>query len=257
MARTSCRSASACHGSGRCQKVRSVAQASARSSKAAVRRRGNEAAPRGRLESGIAQLRDRGHVGVVREALRRGDRERPQLPAIHEPAHRLRVAEEALDAAAHQVGHRGARALVRHVRHLDPGAALEELAADGREVAEARRAVLLASNNRGYPANMEVLDKLIAARQKLAVLCGYRNYAEMANEVRMIGTESKQRAFLEDVDRATRDAANKQYADLLAAKRKDYRAAVVKLEALRKEKASCDAELAEIAAELTKLANVV
>lgn len=74
--------------------------------------------------------------------------------------------------------------------------------------------------------------------------------------------QSRHRRLPEEVLKAEKEACYTEQAvvdteNKLAAKRKDHRAAIVKLEALRKEKASCDAELAEIAAELTKLADVV
>ncbi|MEO8099184.1 MAG: M3 family metallopeptidase [Acidobacteriota bacterium] len=86
--------------------------------------------------------------------------------------------------------------------------------------AEVRRAVSLATANRGFPANMAVLDQLIAARHRLATLAGYKNFAEMAAATRMVESEANHRAFLTEVERATKQAAQEEQAILLAAKRR-------------------------------------
>jgi len=87
--------------------------------------------------------------------------------------------------------------------------------------ATVRRRASIFLRNRGYPANMDTLDKLIAARRRLALLAGFPNFAAVQMESRMAGSEARQREFLNEVDQATRDAATKQMDLLLAAKRKD------------------------------------
>ncbi|MEQ1946903.1 MAG: M3 family metallopeptidase [Bryobacteraceae bacterium] len=87
--------------------------------------------------------------------------------------------------------------------------------------ADARRKATLHFVNRGYPANAQTLAKLIDARHRLAVLCGFPSYAEMAMQDRMAASEAGQREFLKQADLASRDAAEEQKKLLLEAKRRD------------------------------------
>jgi thimet oligopeptidase len=86
---------------------------------------------------------------------------------------------------------------------------------------DVRRKAFFLFQNRGYPANMEVLLKLIDLRQKVAALCGFSTFANMQAQLRMIGSEAKQRAFLDEVDRASRPGAAAEAATILEAKRRD------------------------------------
>jgi len=86
---------------------------------------------------------------------------------------------------------------------------------------ETRRKTAFLFWNRGYPANMDVLSKLIVLRHKVAALCGFSTFAEMEAQMRMIGSEAKQRAFLDDVDSASREGAAAEAATILEAKRRD------------------------------------
>lgn len=56
-----------------------------------------------------------------------------------------------------------------------------------------RKAVYLAFLNRAYPANVEVLRKLIAERAELASTLGYANYAALITADKMIGTPAHAR----------------------------------------------------------------
>jgi thimet oligopeptidase len=86
---------------------------------------------------------------------------------------------------------------------------------------ETRRKVEAFYGSRAYPANMRILDQLIRSRRQLAALCGFSTYADMTVQNRMVGSEAAQRRFLDEIDHATHDAAEKQLAVLLEAKRRD------------------------------------
>ena len=85
--------------------------------------------------------------------------------------------------------------------------------ADDRDT---RKAVYLAFVNRAYPANGEVLRRLIAERHELASTLGYANYAALVTADKMIGTPERARAFLDEVDAAAAEGAAADEAQLLA-----------------------------------------
>lgn len=79
-----------------------------------------------------------------------------------------------------------------------------------------RHRMYIAYNNRAYPTNKQVLLDLLAARQELAGVLGYANYADMATADQMIGSADNVRALFSQVDEASRDAKQKEYDQLLA-----------------------------------------
>ncbi len=81
--------------------------------------------------------------------------------------------------------------------------------------AELRRRMYLAYNARAYPANRQVLLDLLAARQELAGVLGFANYADFATADQMIGSAANVRKLFGEVDQASHDAMQKEYAQLL------------------------------------------
>ena len=77
-----------------------------------------------------------------------------------------------------------------------------------------RRAMFLAYNNRAYPANTAVLKDLLDARQQLATTLGFATWADLATADQMMGSAPKMKAFLDEVDLASRDRAKHEF-DLL------------------------------------------
>ena len=69
--------------------------------------------------------------------------------------------------------------------------------------------------------NIEVFDQLRAARHELAVTLGYEDWATYNLEDKMAATPANVDAFLDDVRAAAREPAEKQYAQLLAAARRE------------------------------------
>jgi thimet oligopeptidase len=79
-----------------------------------------------------------------------------------------------------------------------------------------RHDMFMALTNRAYPVNRDVLLNLLAARQELADLLGLPNYAELATADQMMANASAVRTLLADIDVASRAAAQKESARLLA-----------------------------------------
>jgi thimet oligopeptidase len=79
-----------------------------------------------------------------------------------------------------------------------------------------RRNMYLAYNDRGYPANKQVLLDLLAAREEMAGLLGFRSWADLATVDQMMGSAAKMRGFLHEVEAAARETAQHEFAELEA-----------------------------------------
>lgn len=79
--------------------------------------------------------------------------------------------------------------------------------------------------NRGYPKNIDVLQKLLSARYELAKTLGYENWAEYITENKMIGSAKNAADFIDRVSELSRPAVDREYAILLERKKKDAPAA--------------------------------
>jgi len=79
-----------------------------------------------------------------------------------------------------------------------------------------RRRMYLAYNDRGYPANKQVLQDLLSLRQQMAELLGFRSWADLATVDQMMGSAANMRGFLNEVEQAARETAKKEFADLEA-----------------------------------------
>jgi thimet oligopeptidase len=77
-----------------------------------------------------------------------------------------------------------------------------------------RRRIYLAYNDRGYPANKQVLLDLLAVREEMAETLGFRSYADMATTDQMMGSAENMRKFLEEVEAASRPTAQVEFAEL-------------------------------------------
>ena len=82
---------------------------------------------------------------------------------------------------------------------------------------DARRLELyLEFRNRGYPQNIEVLDRMIARRYELANLLGFETYADYITADKMIGSAQAAGEFIDRVTQVAAPAAASDYAALLA-----------------------------------------
>ena len=79
-----------------------------------------------------------------------------------------------------------------------------------------RRRMYLAYRTRAYPVNKPILLDLLKARYEVAKLIGYSTYADLATADQMIGTAANMKAFLDEVDAASRAPSKREYEALLA-----------------------------------------
>src|SRR6185436_900805 len=79
--------------------------------------------------------------------------------------------------------------------------------------------------NRAYPANIPVLDRMIAKRYELARLLGFKSWAEYATRDKMIENDKNVAAFIERLRGLTLKRAQEEYAVYLKRKREDDPAA--------------------------------
>ena len=84
-----------------------------------------------------------------------------------------------------------------------------------------RKRMYMEYNNRAYPKNMEVLDKLIAKRDELAKLLGFKSWAECVTADKMVGNEKNASEFIEKIAAASKTKSEIDYKQLLAQKQKD------------------------------------
>ncbi len=79
-----------------------------------------------------------------------------------------------------------------------------------------RRRMFLAYNTRAFPQNKQVLVDLLAIRKEIANLLGFSNWANLATADQMMESAANMQAFLDELDSASRDGAEKEYARLLS-----------------------------------------
>jgi thimet oligopeptidase len=73
-----------------------------------------------------------------------------------------------------------------------------------------RERMFLAYNTRAYPANKERLEQLLATRQEIATVLGFRSWADLATADQMMGSAANVRTFLAKLDEASRDGAARE-----------------------------------------------
>jgi thimet oligopeptidase len=70
-----------------------------------------------------------------------------------------------------------------------------------------RERMFLAYNTRAYPANKQILLDLLATRQEIATILGFRSWADLATADQMMGSAANVRTFLSKLNEASRDGA--------------------------------------------------
>ena len=78
-----------------------------------------------------------------------------------------------------------------------------------------RKRMFLAYNTRAYPANRKILLDLLATRQEIATILGFRSWADLATADQMMKSAANVRAFLAKLDEASRDGAKREHALVL------------------------------------------
>ena len=90
---------------------------------------------------------------------------------------------------------------------------------------DVRRRLYMEYQNRAFPKNTEVLNRLIARRGELAKILGYPNWADYITANKMSGSRKTVREFIDKVVAASNTRAEREYEQLLQRKKKDDPAA--------------------------------
>jgi thimet oligopeptidase len=84
-----------------------------------------------------------------------------------------------------------------------------------------RKRMYIAYNNRAYPKNIEVLDRLVARRHELANLLGFPTWADYVTADKMAGSARNASDFIDKIVEASGPRAQRDYRKLLERKRRD------------------------------------
>jgi len=90
-----------------------------------------------------------------------------------------------------------------------------------------RKRMFMEYNNRAFPKNMAVLDRMIARRYELANLLGYTNWADYITANKMVGSGKNASEFIDKIVAASGNKAQDEYAVLLKRKQQDVPGATV------------------------------
>ena len=90
---------------------------------------------------------------------------------------------------------------------------------------ELRRRMYMEYNNRAFPANVGVLERMIAKRHELATLLGFAHWADYVTANKMVGNSAAAEAFVARIVEAAAGPATADYQTLLQRKRADAPAA--------------------------------
>jgi thimet oligopeptidase len=88
--------------------------------------------------------------------------------------------------------------------------------------AELRRRMYLAYNERAYPQNITVLADLLKKREELANLLGYQHWSDLNAVDKMAVNSQTISHFIDQIDAASRPAADREYQMLLALAQKQH-----------------------------------
>jgi thimet oligopeptidase len=84
-----------------------------------------------------------------------------------------------------------------------------------------RKRMYIAYNNRAYPKNLAVLDRMIGRRYELAKLLGFTNWADYITANKMVGSGKNAADFIDRVVDASGAKAAREYQVLLKRKQQD------------------------------------
>jgi thimet oligopeptidase len=73
-----------------------------------------------------------------------------------------------------------------------------------------RERMFLAYNTRAYPANQQILLDLLATRQEIATVLGFRSWADLATADQMMGSAANVRTFLAKLNEASLEGAKRE-----------------------------------------------
>ena len=150
---------------------------------------------------------------------------REHLQALHEKATRLTLefsrniqeGGKTIEATPDELAGLPADYLARHQPNADGPVTLSTDQPDMQPVmtfaasAALRERMFLAYNTRAYPANRQILLDLLATRQEIATVLGFRSWADLATADQMMGSAANVRTFLAKLDEASRDGARREH----------------------------------------------
>src|SRR5690606_35548877 len=87
---------------------------------------------------------------------------------------------------------------------------------------ERRKELYVVFRQRGGERNEVVLKQILELRAERAKLLGYANWADYITEDKMMKSAKNAGEFIERITKIARKRADKDYAELLARKRKDH-----------------------------------
>jgi thimet oligopeptidase len=74
-----------------------------------------------------------------------------------------------------------------------------------------RERMFFAYNTRAYPANKTILEQLLAARQEIADVLGFRSWADLATADQMMASAANARVFLAKLNEASLEGARREH----------------------------------------------
>jgi len=86
---------------------------------------------------------------------------------------------------------------------------------------DVRKRLYMEYQNRAYPKNLEVLDRMVAQRHQLANLLGFPTWADYITANKMVGNPKNAREFIDKIVGASGPSADRDYQVLLRRKKKD------------------------------------
>jgi thimet oligopeptidase len=150
---------------------------------------------------------------------------RDHLQSLHEKATRLSLefsrniqeGAKTIEATAVELDGLPADYLARHGADAEGRVTLTTDPPDMQPVmtfaasAGLRERMFLAYNTRAYPANRQILLDLLATRQEIATVLGFRSWADLATADQMMGSAANVRTFLAKLDEASRKGARREH----------------------------------------------
>jgi thimet oligopeptidase len=155
---------------------------------------------------------------------------RDRLQALHEKAtglslefsRNIQEGGKTITAAFDELDGLPADFLARHPLDADGSVLLTTDPPDMQPVmtfassAALRERMFLAYNTRAYPANQKILLDLLATRQEIASVLGFRSWADLATADQMMGSAAHVRTFLAKLNEASLEGARREHELILS-----------------------------------------
>jgi thimet oligopeptidase len=150
---------------------------------------------------------------------------RDHLQALHEKATRLSLefsrniqeGGKTIEATTAELDGLPADYLARHAANPEGKVTLTTDQPDMQPVmtfaasAALRERMFLAYNTRAYPANQQILHDLLATRQEIATVLGFRSWADLATADQMMASAANVRSFLTKLNVASLEGARREH----------------------------------------------